>query len=455
MLNWVLQLSDLVVFNILHLFLIFGAFCWTVWIVKFVSSRRYRPFMTDEAIYLPVSVLVPVHNERKEVLEKSLNSILNHASPDDEVLLLVDERDKGKIAAGLSVADPRLRVLHAPLGKRAALRLGFQQAKNPILVTTASDTYFTESTIPEIVKPFVDPEIGGVCARVITTNYKGIGAKCYNWILEMRNIMVYPALGKSGNVHVLNGECYAVRKKLALAYQDEFTSQSFLKKKCESGDDGWITTLLLKHGHKTFYQATAIAITEPPSSFKDFLKQQLRWNRNSVRRSVTVISQKWSHQRGLLYRFHIFVTLVKLPFWATIVVLAVIALLRGDGRDVLSSLWLEPAWSAWRPLIFIGGLILIRALRGMPYLLKHPKALAFLPLYAFIAPFILAPYKLYAMFTARNTAWLTRGDAGQITSRGRNVMNQAGLVAIISLFALSIPFVGVTLAFADDELVTY
>ncbi len=91
----------------------------------------------------------------------------------------------------------------------------------------------------------------------------------------------------------------------------------------------------------------------------------------------------------------------------------------------------------------------------MPYLVKQPRARPFLPLYAFIAPFILAPYKLYAMITARNTEWLTRGDAGQNRNKGINVINRAVLVAIVSLFALSLPFAGITLALADDELGGY
>ena len=58
MIYWGLQAADLVVHHQLHLFFLFGAFCWTIWWVRLLASARYRPF-EGETPDLPVTVLVP------------------------------------------------------------------------------------------------------------------------------------------------------------------------------------------------------------------------------------------------------------------------------------------------------------------------------------------------------------------------------------------------------------
>jgi cellulose synthase/poly-beta-1,6-N-acetylglucosamine synthase-like glycosyltransferase len=254
----------------------------------------------------------------------------------------------------------------------------------------------------------------------------------------------------------MNGECFAVRRELALKYQDEYTNQVFLGKKCESGDDGWITTLLLKYGHKTVFQSTAVAVTEPPPSFWGFLKQQLRWNRNSTRRSLTALKQKWAYQRGALYPLHMFVSLIKSPFWIGVIVIAAARLAMGNPVEVISTAWLEPVWQTGRFFIFLGGVIVIRGLRGIPYLITDPKALIFLPLYAFIAPFIMVPCKLYAMVTSRNVSWLTRGHDSTKNGRGKGIKMVSRSILMAVMFALAFSFPLASLAFAcEDECECY
>jgi cellulose synthase/poly-beta-1,6-N-acetylglucosamine synthase-like glycosyltransferase len=271
--------------------------------------------------------------------------------------------------------------------------------------------------------------------------------------MGLRNLMVYPALSRSGSVHVLNGECYAVRRDLALQYLNDFQDQRFMGKKFDSGDDGWMTTLLLRHGHKTVFQATALAVTEPPVTLRGYVRQQLRWNRNSTRRTLHAITQKWAYKRGPMYPFHLFITLIRAPFWMTIIVLALIRYLTGTSIGVFATRWFEPTWSNWRIVLFVLAIIIVRCLRGLPYLLREPKAFIFLPLYAFIAPFLLAPMKIYAMLTVRNANWITRG--GATASRRWLRAAQAGMYIMAGLMFFFFPLVGLAIALADDEVCPY
>ena len=88
----------------------------------------------------------------------------------------------------------------------------------------------------------------------------------------------------------------------------------------------------------------------------------------------------------------------------------------GGGSGTLSSAWLEPLWSDWRWAFLVVGIVLVRMIRGLPYLVTEPRAFAFLPVYAFLCPFVLAPLRLYGMLTARNSSWMTRGGSASPAS---------------------------------------
>jgi len=452
MIYWLLQLADLVYYHIFHIFFAFGLFCWFIWTLRLMLSAPYRPFKTDGPFRPPVSVLVPVYHEQSTALIESLGSMIRYTSAEDEILALIDVRDKAALTPGALPHHPRLKILVAPPGKRPALVAGFQAAVNPIVLITGSDTQFNRNTVSELVKPFIDPQVGGVTGQVVTSNDRGIGGKCYEWGLVLRNKMIYPAMSRSNTVHVMNGECYAVRRELALKLTPEFLNQKFLGKLCDSGDDGWMTTLVLKENYKTVYQSTAIAYTNPPNSFDEFLRQQLRWNRNSTRRSLMVLTRAWAYKHGFMYPFQLFIALVKLPFWVVVIALAAYRFFFGHDIGVVAASWFDPWWHIFRPLIFVVGVVIIRALRGLPYLISEPKALLFLPLYAFISPFILAPYKLYAMMTARDTKWLTRGKEGEEKKTAAGYVT-TGAIIICILFSL--PLIALGSALADDDADSY
>jgi len=448
MVYWTFQFADLLDYDTVHLFFVFGALCWVVWLLRMVVSAGYRPVRTAGKATSRVSVLVPILDEATAVVEDTLTSILAAASPDDEVFAIFDERN-ARQRLELKLTDRRLRCLVAPQGKRMALSAGIQAAANPILVVTASDTRLAPDCLREIVKPFQDDRVGGVCGRVTVQDDAGLGAKAYKWALELRNLMIYPTLSRSGSVHVLNGECYAVRTGLARDYLHEFLNQRFLGRRFDSGDDGWMTTVLLRHHHRTLYQSTALAATRAPQSLLEFMSQQLRWNRNSTRRSLHAVTRRWAYAIGPLYPLHLMLTLFKTPLWLFVITLAFIRWINHQPIGVQSLAWVEPIWSDWRLLLFVAGVIVIRALRGLPYLIQEPRAFLFLPLYAFISPFVLAPLKLYAMVTARSSRWITRGgEYGQWHA-------DAAAVAGLALLLLCFPAVAFAVALTDDEIEQY
>ncbi len=165
-----------------------------------------------------------------------------------------------------------------------------------------------------------------------------------------------------------------------------------------------------------------------------------------------VLTRAWAYKHGFMYPFQLFIALVKLPFWVIVIVLAAYRFFFGHDIGVVAASWFDPWWHIFRPLIFVSGVVIIRALRGLPYLISEPKAFLFLPLYAFISPFILAPYKLYAMLTARDTKWLTRGKEND---EKKTAVNYVTTGAIIICILFSLPVIALGSALADDESDSY
>ena len=184
-------------------------------------------------------------------------------------------------------------------------------------------------------------------------------------------------LGARRQVHVLDGECFAVRREYWVGVLDRYLNQRFWGVRPVSGDDGWITTLLLEDGWQTAYQENARVHTYAPASFGVLLRQQLRWTRNSVRRSWYVLSRGVAFRTGAPFTVHTLAYLLKAPTFAALLVLA---LGRSFGQWQLGSDGVNSAQQLAVPLteaaVFSGGiaglaalvtgLTLTKVIRGIP-----------------------------------------------------------------------------------------
>ncbi|MDS2842866.1 glycosyltransferase, partial [Streptococcus pneumoniae] len=61
----------------------------------------------------------------------------------------------------------------------------------------------------------------------------------------------------------------------------EFMNETFMGFHKEVSDDRSLTNLTLKKGYKTVMQDTSVVYTDAPTSWKKFIRQQLRWAEGS------------------------------------------------------------------------------------------------------------------------------------------------------------------------------
>ena len=429
-----------------RLFLIFTLAVWGAWAYKLCLSRSYRPI--EGSFAGSASIVIPTFGELNARLQDAIASAL--AQQPLEVIVVVDEREPQTRINVTETFGNAVRTIVAARGKRAAVAAAVEAARGDVVVVTASDVRMEPDSVRNLLAAFSDPRVGGACGytRAIMEP-RSLASLVFFWITEMRSKLTYRALGARRQVHVLDGECFAVRREYWVGVLDRYLNQRFWGVRPVSGDDGWITTLLLEDGWQTAYQENARVHTYAPASFGVLLRQQLRWTRNSVRRSWYVLSRGVAFRTGAPFTVHTLAYLLKAPTFAALLVLA---LGRSFGQWQLGSDGVNSAQQLAVPLteaaVFSGGiaglaalvtgLTLTKVIRGIPRYQRGRLTvdLLLVPAYALVGLLLLMPLRLYGILTARRTTWGTRGG-GAPSSSGRVISSIGTAVALAA--ALIIP----------------
>jgi N-acetylglucosaminyltransferase len=370
-----------------------GLISWSVWILRFTLSRVYRP--VPPGFTAPVSVVIPAFREDPGILDRCLDSWL--AEDPAEVIVVPDLGDHEVIRrlrqrAG---ADPRLILLpFQHRGKRSALGLGIRRASSEILVLADSDTRWEPGLLAAVLAPFGDPAVGGVGTRQ-NVYLPGTSAwrRVADWLIDVRYLDYVRAQSRAGAVACLSGRTVAYRRSAVLPVLEHLEDEFFLGRRCVAGDDGRLTWLVLGSGYKTVYQSTARALSMFPDTGRAFLKQRLRWSRNSYRCYLTAIWKGWLWHQPFICQLSV------LQVMLTPVTMAFAVAYLG-------------AWALHRQLYVsvaaVGWLLAARALRGVSHLRRTPGDIWILPLVALMVIIVALPLKLYAFATMNTHGWLTR-----------------------------------------------
>jgi cellulose synthase/poly-beta-1,6-N-acetylglucosamine synthase-like glycosyltransferase len=177
----------------------------------------------------------------------------------------------------------------------------------------------------------------------------------------------------------------------------------FLGRECVAGDDGRLTWLVLAAGYRTVHQASAQADSMFPDSWTAFIRQRVRWSRNSYRTYLTALAQGW------LWRQPLITQVTALQILVTPLTMA-------------AAIYYTTSWAgSGGPIAFVVALtwaVLGRGLRGLSHLRENPRDVAIIPLMALAVAGIALPIKVWAAFTMNRHGWLTRTDAERVQGQG-------------------------------------
>jgi N-acetylglucosaminyltransferase len=368
-----------------------GAIVWGLWIYRFVLSRRARPIVTD--FRAATSVIVPSFHEDPEILMSALESW--RAQKPDEIIIVLDVEDLEAFRRIVVLGDNTVRpVLFHHVGKRSALGAGIRLAKHEILVLTDSDTWWQPGLLANVQMPFADAAVGAVGTHQnVYQRDSSVWRRMADWLVNLRYLDYVPAMGRAGAVPCVSGRTAVYRKSAVVPVLEHLENEYFMGRRCISGDDGRLTWLVLASGYKTVHQSTARAVSMFPSSFRAFVKQRVRWSRNSYRCYLTAMAMGW---------------LWRVPFVTKVTVLQILLTPLTMGLTLFYLIFnrLDPTpLGATAALCW---LLLGRAVRGFSHLRRHPGDIVFLPVLALTVILVALPIKVYAFATMNKQGWLTR-----------------------------------------------
>jgi N-acetylglucosaminyltransferase len=381
-----------------------GIIVWSLWLYRWLLSRRYRPLVNG--FQATTSVVVPSFREDPDILMQCLNTWM--AQNPSELIIVPDLADREVIARLNQAAarDPRIRVIpfqHS--GKRSALGVGIKAARYEILVLTDSDTRWEPGLLEAVQMPFVDPKVGGVSTRQnVYKRWSSIWRVIADWIIDLRYYDYVPAMGRAGAVVCISGRTAVYRRSAVLPVLEHLEHEFFFGKRCVAGDDGRLTWLVIASGYKTVYQSNAKALSMFPTGLRAFVKQRVRWSRNSYRTYLTALWNGW---------------LWKVPFVSQVTVLQILLTPVTMGAT-LAYLFFSRMDYTWvgvglAALWICAG----RLIRSASHIVRKPADLLLLPVVALVVIFISLPIKAYAFVTMNKQGWLTR-HADQIGGDGQS-----------------------------------
>jgi cellulose synthase/poly-beta-1,6-N-acetylglucosamine synthase-like glycosyltransferase len=372
-----------------------GIISWSVWLTRFSLSRIYRP--VPDGYTATTSVVIPAFREDPDILDRCLTSWL--AERPTEIIVVPDLEDAEVIRRlrARAAAEPGLVVYpFAHTGKRSALGAGIRQARCDILVLADSDTQWQPGLLRAVLAPFGDPKVGGVGTRQNAyLPETSVWRRVADWMIDVRYLDYVRAQARFGAVACLSGRTVAYRRSLVMPVLEHLEDEFFLGRRCISGDDGRLTWLILASGYKTVYQSNARALSMFPDTGRAFLKQRLRWSRNSYRCYLTAMWKGWLwHQ----------------PFICQLSVLQILLtpLTMGFAMYYLGAWLLHPGPVI--PIVAVTWLLLGRTLRGVSHLRQKPGDIWVLPLVAVMTIIVALPVKTYAFLTMNVHGWLTRSN---------------------------------------------
>jgi len=357
-----------------------------------VLPRKYKKYDGT-----PVAIIIPTFNEKPELLAETVRSalrcrgnihvyVVNDGSTNETDWLALRNIDRNRVTVG-GYPDNR--------GKREAIRYAVKHLlqDEKYVVLTDSDTLLDEYCVLKLVEPFSIPKIGAVAGDVRILNSED------NWLTKLCSAYYWIAFNISrksqsalGQVSCCSGALAAYRREFLARNVDEFAEQTFRGAKCTYGEDRHLTNMALRDGYDVVYAQGAVAITDAPTSFKKFWKQQLRWRRGFYQEAIYAIPFMWKMKPVLWF---------EIVIWE--LVLPVLSI--GVFLSVLVYAVLDPSL-----LLFgvIPSLLSVSIIRYMPIFFYAPHNVFRMLGFTILSNFVMLWQAVIALLTVKSKTWATR-----------------------------------------------
>jgi cellulose synthase/poly-beta-1,6-N-acetylglucosamine synthase-like glycosyltransferase len=220
-------------------------------ILYIVSRFRRKPrYPESSGRREGISMVIAAYNEEDVIGQKIKNSLEQLEPFEDKEILIASDCSTDRTDSIVQSFGPPVRILRSEkrVGKSALLNLMIKDASYPIIVFSDANTFFKKDAIKNLLLPFSDKQVGGVCGRIRLKNVSdwtlSAGESIY-WDFESK---LKEWEGRLGKVLGANGGIYAIRKEL---YSDIPIDRLIM-------DDFYVVIKLLSKKKKFIYQRNAV-----------------------------------------------------------------------------------------------------------------------------------------------------------------------------------------------------
>jgi hypothetical protein len=410
-------------FKVFIPFGVIGFYRYLWYLIRVTAWCTYRPVpLPENPTYIAsedVTIIVPTIDAGEEFKEAA-NSWL--AGKPKEIVIITEEKMLGPLQDLANQVDPqRIRVLTVPFAnKRLQMAHGIKNVTTDIIVFADDDAIWPPTLLPYTLACFEDQKVGGVGT---SQRVQPCGPTWTVWEvlaafrLTIRNIEISSATHIDGGLPCLSGRTAAYRTVILKDpdFLHGFTHDFWMGKyQLNSGDDKFLTRWMVSHGWNTSVQVCKEA--ELLSTMKPnwrFLKQVLRWTRNTWRSDIRSLFTErfiWTCHPYVAYTmvdklFNPFTLLVGPCLVGYIVYKSTIPV--ADGGYHL------PWWNVI--CSYLVWLLMTRTAKLMPHLWFRPQDIIHVPAFILFG-YYFAIMKLYALFTLHETGWGTRAGIGDVAA---------------------------------------
>ena len=375
---------------------------------RFLFSLFYRPapIPRGKGPEPTVAVVMPAFNEQ-DAVAASIASLLTVDYPPEKLEIVVvndgstDDTlsEIERAAAGSEI----VQVISFPenRGKRAAMAAGIRATSAEIIAFVDSDSSLERDALRRIVRGFAEPKVGAIAGHAEVENSRE------SWIARMQAVRYFVAFRVCkaaesifGAVTCCSG-CFSAYRRAAIApVLERWEHQRFLGRPATYGDDRSLTNFVLR-SWIVRYDERARSRTIVPTTFRVFLRQQLRWKRSWTRESLIVGRFIWRRSPAASVWAYLGIFL---PLVAPLVAIRALA-------------WQPAVVGAGAPIVYLIGIYAMALVYGLYYGMRHGRydtLWVFGVLFVFFYLAFLLWQTWYAILTSRNSSWGTRAPAAEV-----------------------------------------
>ncbi|OGY64849.1 MAG: hypothetical protein A3A04_01920 [Candidatus Harrisonbacteria bacterium RIFCSPLOWO2_01_FULL_40_28] len=354
-----------------------------------------------KSVYEPrVTFVIPCKNE-ENAIEKTITQCFAADYPKEKIEVIVindgSTDGTGEVLKMLKKKFESLIVVDwkENKGKRHGMAEGFNRAKGEIIIQLDSDSYIVPEEFRNLISPFENPEIGGVCAHADPENADtNILSKMQAAYYFMSFRILKAAESSHYVVFCLSGCSSAYRKEAVLPIMDTWLNETFLGKPVTWGDDRALTNWVLKRGYKTIYTDEVRARTIVPTTLKQLFKQQVRWKKGWFVNSIN--AGKFVYKKHPFVAFTYFYPLILVTLLTP--VMATKAVYSAFTEEISNTIF------------YVLGVMLVAAIITLyyRYVARDNKHWGYMFLWAGLNMIVLSFLLYYALLTIQNRKWGTR-----------------------------------------------